>query len=76
MESMMAKISDADIVYGLHGAGLANSFYSRKGNVLVEIVGNYGGDSLFYTRVAAATYGDWLRVTVPRTNRIGAEKAR
>jgi len=54
MDSMLTKIADADIVYGLHGAGLANSLYSRKGNVLVEIVGNYGGDSLFYTRVAVS----------------------
>ena len=52
MDSMMVKIANADIVYGLHGAGLANAFYARKHNVLVEFVGNYGGDSLFYTRVA------------------------
>ena len=57
MESMMVKIANADIVYGLHGAGLGNSFYSRTGSVLVEIVGNYGGDSLFYTRVAVCHVG-------------------
>ena len=56
MDSMMAKISNADIVYGLHGAGLANALYARTGGVLVEVVGNYGGDSLFYTRVAVRNW--------------------
>ena len=60
-------LASADIVIGVHGAGLANAIYSRDGLVLVELLGGYGEDvPAFYQRVAASRAGAHVRLKLPQ----------
>ena len=45
MGEMVTQVASADIMWGLHGAGLTNFIFCRRGSVLVEVEskGGYGG---------------------------------
>ena len=48
------RLAAADLVIGPHGAGLANGLLARRGLVLVEIHGEFGGELDLFRRVADA----------------------
>ena len=66
LEEMMTQVSSADILWGLHGAGLSNFIFCRRGSVLVEVEakGGYGDGSNFYTAIADARDASYVRVTM------------
>eukprot|EP01035_Chromulina_nebulosa_P017073 gene17073-22585_t len=52
--------SNADIVIGVHGAGMTNIMFMRPGSLLVEIVGQFDGRMLphcGYHGPLASVYG-------------------
>jgi capsular polysaccharide biosynthesis protein len=51
----------ADIIIGLHGAGLTNAMFSRKGVVVVEFKSAYGSAEV-YRKIAQSREGGYVMV--------------
>eukprot|EP00899_Mesostigma_viride_P028182 jgi/Mesvir1/8549/Mv05688-RA.1 len=55
-EDMLVAMRTADVLVGVHGAGLVNSFYMRPGSRLVEITPSYFGNKVWWAARYASMY--------------------
>lgn len=61
--SVVRTFARADIVVGMHGAGLANALFAREKFVLVELHGSYGANLDLFRKIAQARRGGYVSVT-------------
>ena len=68
LAEQLRHISQASVVIGLHGAGLANVMFAREGAILLEFKGWYGLTDYVYRKYVQAIYGGWavLHIDEPR----------
>ncbi|CAE8586216.1 unnamed protein product, partial [Polarella glacialis] len=52
MVDIVQSLLSADVLIGLHGAGLANALYARPDALLVELRGSYAADNRLFVNVA------------------------
>ena len=57
-----------DVVFGPHGAGLANVVFAREGAILVEFKGDYGVTDYVYRKYVQAAYGGWVVLHIEEDN--------
>mmetsp|Transcript_1588 Transcript_1588/g.2004 ORF Transcript_1588/g.2004 Transcript_1588/m.2004 type:complete len:570 (+) Transcript_1588:84-1793(+) len=60
---------DADIVIGMHGAGLANAVFAAKstGSILIELRTSYGGHLDIFSMLSTATDAGYMWVSMEKT---------
>ena len=61
--AVVRAFAEADIVIGMHGAGLANSLFAPLNFVLVELHSAYGSDLDLFRKLAQARQGGYVSVT-------------
>jgi len=62
IKDMLEIVSKAQVLISLHGAGLINGIFARKGVVLVELHGGYGADDVIFRRLAQGRRGGYMKV--------------
>ena len=60
--AMAATFNSADIVVGLHGAGLTNAALASRGHVVVELKSHYNRASDLFKKIAQAREGGYMWV--------------
>lgn len=63
----------ADVVMGLHGAGLTNAVFMRQGGIVVELKTKYAYASDIFARVADSRNGLFVHIDVRDYNRPGRQ---
>ena len=58
----MAQIGAAELIVGLHGAGLANVAFARRGVILLEFKGFYGVTDFVYRKFVQLVHGGFVAV--------------
>eukprot|EP01041_Mallomonas_annulata_P000369 gene369-673_t len=67
IRSLSAQLKDvmhADVIIGLHGAGLVNAIFAPRGCILVELKTVYGYKSDLFLRTADARNGVYVHLSV------------
>lgn len=67
VKEQLALISNARVLVGLHGAGLANAMFAREGVVVVEFKGSYGMTDFVYRKYAQTVHGGFVALHVRET---------
>jgi len=67
----LALAYHADVVIGLHGAGLTHALFSHRGSVLVELKTEYAYESVLFNMIADARVGMHAQVSVTPYQRKG-----
>lgn len=76
---MVGFVSTADVVVSLHGAGLINGLFAKRGATLIELHGTYGCDDVIFRRLAQGRQGGYMKVAVDEgkeSHTIGLERAK
>lgn len=60
--SVVRLFAGADIILGMHGAGLSNALFAPEGFVLVELHGAYGASLDLFRKIAQARKGGYISV--------------
>ena len=71
-------IGAADLIIGLHGAGLANVLFARRGAILLEYKGFYGITDFVYRKMVQLVHGGFVAVRADenaRTHLVNPEQA-
>ena len=55
--------ASAEVVVGLHGAGLANALFARRGHILIELKGRYRHENDYFRKIAQARHGGYIAAT-------------
>lgn len=58
--SVVRRFAGADIILGMHGAGLSNALFAPEGFVLVELHGAYGASLDLFRKIAQARMGGYI----------------
>jgi len=72
-------VSSADLIVGLHGAGLANVLFGKVGVLLLEYKGFYGVTDFVYRKMTQLVHGGFVAVRAnedPKTHYITSTQAR
>jgi hypothetical protein len=64
MMQQLEQVLSADILIGLHGAGLTNAIFAKEGIYLIELKGHYGFDLDLFAIVTEARRGRYLQLDI------------
>ena len=62
LREQVRVISGADLIVGLHGAGLTNVLFARRGALLLEYKGFYGITDFVYRKMVQLVHGGFVAV--------------
>ncbi len=67
----LEQVLSADVMVGLHGAGLTNAIFARAGVGMIELKGHYGFDLDLFALVSEARWGKYLQLDIRKYARKG-----